>query len=242
MPKAPASDTDALILWALNNLGGGADRAAGSADHRIDSTSRAESDSEEFRLQFRLLEAKNGVLERLAKGADLERSLAHIARVVEEFIPAAMCSISVVDTDSNRLRHVASSRRGHGLESILDDVEISPRSAPCGIAAFRGEPVVVSECATGSPCPGYDEACAAAGFFSCSSQPILDRHGAVLGVLSLFVSSIQNSAEHDLRIVDAMSPLAMTAALSYNFRPQYEGAGRLSPLPLLKSQVVVSYR
>ena len=211
MPAETSSDTDALILWALNNLGGEAGRAMKPADYRIETAPRAKPNSNEFELQVRLLEAKNGILERMAKGANLERSLEHIALAVEGFIPDVMCSISILDLDSNRLRHVASSKRGHGLESILDDVEISPRSVPCGIAAFRREPVVVSECAAGSLCTSYDEACAASGFLSCSAQPILDQNGEVLGVLSLFNSSTQDTAERDLKIVDAMSPLARIA-------------------------------
>lgn len=135
-------------------------------------------------------ERQAAILERIATNAPLQGTLDELVDHVEDQIPGAIGSLLLMEADGRRLRYVA----GHGLPTSyhaqIDGIEVGASVASCGTAAYRREPVFVSDIATDPLWAGHRDVARTHDLRACWSTPILSRRrtsrSRVLGTFAVY--------------------------------------------------------
>src|SRR5207244_5457525 len=92
-----------------------------------------------------------------------------ICRLVEELASGSLSSILLVDPSANRLRHGAAPSLPGPYNEAIDGVAIGPFAGSCGTAAYRAEPVIVSDINTDPLWADYRDVALAHGLRACWS-------------------------------------------------------------------------
>ena len=91
-----------------------------------------------------LLRLQTEVLEAVACGTGLAVVADLLCRRAEALAPGVICSILTVDADGT-LHPLAGPSLPSSYSTPIDCLQMGPKAGACGTAAFRREPVVVSE-------------------------------------------------------------------------------------------------
>ncbi|HZU27727.1 MAG TPA: GAF domain-containing protein [Bryobacteraceae bacterium] len=160
----------------------------------------------------RLLEAENDVLRLIIDQAPLPAVLTQLVRMAEQHGSAGLlASILLLDEDGVHLRHGAAPTLAEGYNRAIDGIEIGPSVGSCGTAAFRGEPVVVTDIANDPLWADFKDLAALHGLRACWSTPIMSSRGQVLGTFALYYRRPTEPPAEDELIVQL---LTRTAALA----------------------------
>lgn len=166
----------------------------------------------ERRRSEELVRAQNKVLELVAASAPLSSILNKLALMVEEHSGTGVyASILLLDEDGMHLRHAAAPRLPMEYTAVIDGVAIGPVVGSCGTAAYRKEPVIVSDIATDPLWAEYRDAALAHGLAACWSTPILTVDGRVLGTFALYYT---HSHEPEPREQQLVQIITRTAAIA----------------------------
>lgn len=134
----------------------------------------------------RLQAGEREALEQLASGAPLERVLTVIVRFIEAIVPDAIASVLLLDETGARLHTGAAPNLPPAYTRAIDGADIGPRAGSCGTAAFRNQPVFVSDVTTDELWTQYRDLIAPYGLRACWSIPICTSEGRVLGTFALY--------------------------------------------------------
>ena len=148
------------------------------------------------------------LLEMIAKGAPLHAVLDRLIRLVEAQLSGIFGSILLLDEDRIHLRHGAAPSLAETYVRAIDGVSIGPNVGSCGTAAFRRQPVVVTDIEQDPLWANYRDLIAPYGYRSCWSTPILSNHGEVLGVFAMYSMSVRAPAPIETRLVDIVTHTA----------------------------------
>lgn len=179
--------------------------------HDITDRKRAEQAA---RQNAALLADLNDVLERIAAGMPLARTLDALLRVVEAQCPGMLTSILLLESDGVHVRHAAAPSLPAPFVQAIDGLPIGPRAGSCGTAAYRRETVVVDDIATDPLWDGYREPALAANLHACWSMPILDADGRVLGTFASYYREPRGPGDWERRVVEATTHTAAVAISS----------------------------
>ncbi|HSI96483.1 MAG: PAS domain-containing protein [Methylophilaceae bacterium] len=144
-------------------------------------------DITEYKRHGMLEETRLRMFERLTAGVTLNDVLQCIVEYVEDTHPDFVCSIMLVDKNIRCLRSgPASSSLSQEYLQAVDGIAIGPGVGSCGAAAWSRETTIVEDIRSHPYWAPYRSLALNAGFLSCWSEPILDSHGAVLGVFGIY--------------------------------------------------------
>jgi two-component sensor histidine kinase len=156
------------------------------------------------------------VLELAIQDQPLERIFDTLIRTVEDWsVSGVLGSILILDEDGKHLRHGAAPSLPAAYNSAIDGVEIGPQVGSCGTAAFRKEPVFVSDIETDPLWDDFRDLAREHGLRACWSIPILSGRGQVLGTFAMYHREPREPTEQDLELVKVT---IHTAALIINRR------------------------
>jgi len=114
----------------------------------------------------RLLAGEKRLLEMIARGDSRAPVLDALCRLVEALVSGSLSSILLLDPNTNSLRHGSAPSLPTRYAEAIDSLVIGPSVGSCGTAAYRGEPVVVSNIATDPLWADYRDLALADGPFS----------------------------------------------------------------------------
>jgi hypothetical protein len=155
--------------------------------------------------------AHNKVLELAIGDSPLEQTLGELIRIVESTSRTGVLgSILLLDQDGKHLRHGAAPSLPPAYTAAIDGAEIGPCAGSCGTAAYRGEPVFVTDIANDPLWAVYKEVALPHGLQSCWSTPIMTRGRKVLGTFAMYHREPREPTLRDLTLVDLVT---QTAAL-----------------------------
>ncbi|MDX6284499.1 MAG: hypothetical protein QOH03_5570 [Kribbellaceae bacterium] len=171
----------------------------------------------------RLFTSTRELLERLAVAAPLREVLDGLIRLIEEQSDHGMLgSVLLAEPGGRRLRSGAAPSLPDWYDEAIDGLEIGPSAGSCGTAAYRHEPVVVTDIDLDPLWDDFRDLARRAGLRACWSLPLL-TDGELVGTFAMYYPEPREPSEDD-RELAAM--FARTVALAIQ-RERQENA-RLS--------------
>ena len=158
-----------------------------------------------------LLSGEKRLLEMIARGDARASILDAICRLVEELASGSLSSILLLDSDAGCLRHGAAPSLPIPYTQAIDGIVIGPSVGSCGTAAYRAEPVIVSDIATDPLWANFRELALAHGLRSCWSTPILSSGGKVLGTFAIYYREPRRPTPVDHNLIEQITHLASIA-------------------------------
>ncbi|SNY72413.1 GAF domain-containing protein [Paractinoplanes atraurantiacus] len=160
----------------------------------------------------RLMAEHRALLEQIARQAPLTEVLDGMARSIEELAPEeVLVSVLLADPDGLHLRHGAAPSLPAFYNEAIDGIATGEGVGSCGTAAYRREPVIVTDIASDPFWADFRDLAGRAGLAACWSTPILARDGALLGTFAMYHRTPRVPREADLALARVF---AGTAALA----------------------------
>ena len=149
----------------------------------------------------RLLAAEARALKALSLGLPLEVVLEEVLFGLEAILPGALTSVNLLSPDGTHFQAGVGPSLPAAYNQALDGHPIGPSAGSCGTAAFRREPVIVSDIETDSLWADYRELALPHGLRACWSLPVLDTTGKVFATLAVYYREPQSPEPEDLTLV-----------------------------------------
>ena len=148
-----------------------------------------------------LQQLQNEILEAIARGAELKTIADLVCVRAERLAPGVLCSILTVD-DVGVVHPLAAPTLPENYSAALEGLRAGPRAGSCGTAAYRGEPVEVTDIETDPLWADYKTLALPLGLNACWSSPIKARDGRVVGTFAFYYRDKRGPADMERRIVE----------------------------------------
>src|SRR5438876_545793 len=158
-----------------------------------------------------LLGGEKRLLEMIARGDSLARILDALCRLVEELASGALSSVLLLDPKTNRLRHGAAPSLPIKYTEAIDGLVIGPCVGSCGTAAYRAEPVIVSDIASDPLWANFRDLALGHGLRACWSTPILSSADKVLGTFAIYYRAPRSPTPQEHELIEQITHLASIA-------------------------------
>jgi GAF domain-containing protein/ActR/RegA family two-component response regulator len=158
-----------------------------------------------------LLAGEKRLLEMIAKGNSLAMILDALCRLVEELSKGSLSSILLLDPDGKRLWHGAAPSLPKSYTDAIDGGFIGPAAGSCGTAAYRKEPVIVSDISQDPLWANYRDLALPHGLRACWSTPVLASDGRVLGTFAIYSREPRSPTPQQQNMIEQITDLASIA-------------------------------
>lgn len=122
-----------------------------------------------------------------------------------------LVSILLVSPDARTLRHGAAPDLPQSYTEGIDGGLIGPRAGSCGTAAYRREPVIVSDIATDPLWDRYRHLALEHGLRACWSTPVFSTAREVMGTFALYSRKSGVPTPEQRNLIEQMTHLAAVA-------------------------------
>jgi diguanylate cyclase (GGDEF)-like protein/PAS domain S-box-containing protein len=146
--------------------------------------------------------ARNQVLEMLAKGAPLDEVLESIVRYVERDNPQMLCCILLLDEEGRRLQFGAGPSLPDSFNMYAQGLDIGLGVASSGTAAFTGKRVIAEDLSSHPYWRQFREAAKQAGMRSCWSEPVYSSEKKLLGTFAVYQRQPHTPDKHELSAIE----------------------------------------
>jgi PAS domain S-box-containing protein len=158
-----------------------------------------------------LLGGEKRLLEMIARGDSRARILDALCRLVEELASGALSSVLLLDPKTSRLRHGAAPSLPIKYTEAIDGLVIGPCVGSCGTAAYRAEPVIVSDIASDPLWANFRDLALGHGLRACWSTPILSSADKVLGTFAIYYRQPRSPTPQEHELIEQITHLASIA-------------------------------
>ncbi len=190
-----------LSVSPIRNAGG---QVIGAAAIGRDITERERSE--------RLLQEQRRLLERIARSVPLTEILEEILLSIQACSQdGVLASILLLDGEGRRLLHGAAPNLPEEFCQAIDGTEIGPEVGSCGTAAYRREPVIVSDIEVDPLWLDFRDLALAHGLRACWSNPILGSENIVLGTFAMYYRQPRSPSAYDRTMLAIFSRITTLA-------------------------------
>ncbi len=151
------------------------------------------------------------VLAMVMAHAPLPEILATLCANVEQHHRGLLCSVLLLDADGTTLRHGAGPSLPKEYSQIIDGIRIGACAGSCGTAAYRRQPVIVSDIATDPLWADFRHLALPHGLRACWSTPIASQDGSILGTFAVYYREPRTPDEEHIEIIAHATHLAAVA-------------------------------
>jgi signal transduction histidine kinase len=151
------------------------------------------------------------ILEMIAASAPLGEILSDLVLLIEEQSADMLCSVLLLSSDGNHIRHGAAPSLPDEYVNAIDGAPIGPKKGSCGTAMFRGKQVIVTDILTDPLWDDYRALAAPIGVRACWSTPIMSARGKVLGSFAMYYRQPQTPTGDEARLTDVATHIAALA-------------------------------
>jgi len=155
-----------------------------------------------------LRDGESRILEMIARDAPLKEILERLVRVVEAQFAGMLCSVLLLDSDGQHVRHGAAPSLSRSYVDAIDGLSIGPQAGSCGTAMYRKVPVVVTDILQDPLWEQYRDVAEPYGLRSCWSTPILAHSGKVLGSFAMYYREPRTPNPAETRALEMATHLA----------------------------------
>lgn len=158
-----------------------------------------------------LLAGQNQILEMITTGASLENALTYLVHLVESQTEGMLASILLLDQAGLHLRHGAAPNLPAAYIKRLNGIPIGPQVGSCGTAAYRGEPIIVTDILTDPLWSDYRHLAAPFGLRACWATPIFSPRGNVVGSFAMYYREVRSPNQAELQLIGIATHVASIA-------------------------------
>jgi diguanylate cyclase (GGDEF)-like protein len=169
------------------------------------------------------------VLESVVLGRPLRSVLDLLCRRVEALAPEVVCSVLLIEKNGT-LTPIAGPSLPPAYVDALQGEPIGPRAGSCGTAAWRREPVEVTDIATDPLWADYRHLMPLLNMAACWSSPIIASSGDVVATFALYYRTPGSAPPFHRRMVEACVPLVRVALQNESNRTEIERLAYFDPL------------
>ncbi|HSN96997.1 MAG TPA: GAF domain-containing sensor histidine kinase [Candidatus Nanopelagicales bacterium] len=179
-----------------------------------------------------LLAGQNRILRMVASGEPLSRVLDELVRFMEAQSGEALCSVLLLDQDQDgdqkgkRLHMGAAPSLPDEYNSAIDGLLVGPTTGSCGASVFCRAPVIVTDVETDPLWEHFRTLALSHGLRACTSSPILDSSGEVLGTFAFYYRTPRRPSAWDFELIELSRDLAGIAIERTRFVTRLEEAIR----------------
>ncbi len=160
----------------------------------------------------KLIDSQKRALENILSGRPLAQTFDNLLSSLEDISPSGMsASILLLDDDGKHLLHLSAPALPSDYNKAIDGIEIGPSAGSCGTAAFRNEPVIVSDIANDPLWTPWRDLALSHGLHACWSTPIPSRTGGVIGTFALYSRTPRSPTADDRELIDLITRTAAIA-------------------------------
>ena len=188
------------------------------------STAPRMSDGDPQQIAEALSLLDKAVLEMIRAQQPLARVLESLCLKIEEQSPGLICSVLLVSPDGTTLRDAAAPGLPASYRLAIDGARIGPRAGSCGTAAYRQQPVVVTDIANDALWADCKQVALAHGLRACWSMPISSHDGAVLGTFACYYREPRAPEAYHLQLIDRATHLAGIAIEHHRAKTELRAA------------------
>jgi two-component sensor histidine kinase len=159
-----------------------------------------------------LLQAERDIIARIAIGGDIKDVLRDTIFIIEKPSEGAMlASILFISTDGKHLIEGAAPSLPQEYNAAIDGIAIGPVVGSCGTAAFRGEPVFVTDIANDPLWADFRDLALKHGLRACWSIPIRAADGRVLGTFANYYREPRTPTKHEMEVISMFAQASAIA-------------------------------
>jgi PAS domain S-box-containing protein len=151
------------------------------------------------------------VLAMVMAHAALPEILATLCANVEKHHSGLLCSVLLLDADGKTLRRGAAPSLPREYSQACDGIQIGPCAGSCGTAAYRRQPVIVSDIATDPLWADCRHLALPHGLQACWSTPIASQDGGILGTFAVYYREPRTPDKEHLQLISHATHLAAVA-------------------------------
>ena len=166
---------------------------------------QSEQHEEHFRTEQKRIQ------QMIASDAPLSEILSKLVLMIEGQSPEMICSILLLSSDGNHVRHAVAPSLPENYVKVIDGSPIGPKHGSCGTAMFRGQPVIVTDIATDPLWDEYRNFAWAIGVAACWSTPIMSSKGKVLGSFAMYYREPRTPNGDERHLTDVATKVAAQA-------------------------------
>jgi len=174
---------------------------------------QSEQHEEHFRTE------QKHIQQMIASDAPLSEILSKLVLMIEGQSPEMICSILLLSSDGNHVRHAVAPSLPENYVKVIDGSPIGPKHGSCGTAMFRGQPVIVTDIATDPLWDEYRNFAWAIGVAACWSTPIMSSKGKVLGSFAMYYREPRTPNGDERHLTDVATKVA-AQAIEHAARPR----------------------
>ena len=179
------------------------------ANHQLVGAVAVFNDITDLKTMERYVQGQQDVLALIAGGAPLAQSLAAMVKLVQSRDPTCMCNLSVLR--SGRLYGAAAVGLPAGFLEKVDGMPVGEGGSACGVAALRGQRVIVENTALDPLTKAFRDVLATHDLQACWSSPVLSVNGTVLAVFTIYHHAPCVPQPWQIQILDTAVRLARIA-------------------------------
>ncbi|MCY1067197.1 PAS domain-containing protein [Nannocystis sp. RBIL2] len=142
------------------------------------------------------------LLAMIVRGEPTSAILEGVVRLVESSASGLRASILLLDPETATMRHAAAVSLPRSYVERIDGTPIGPAAFACGTAAWRREPVFVTDIATDPLGALFREHALAHGLRACWSIPLLATDGRVLGAFGIYAGEPRGPGPFELELLE----------------------------------------
>ena len=169
------------------------------------------TDIEDRKRADALIAGEKRILEMIAKGQPLHRTLDALCHLVGKLSPGSLCSILLLDWAEHRVRHGAAPDLPDSYNQAMDGRVFKSSSGACARAARQAEQVIVPDIAYDPVWEDLRELPLSHGLKSCWSTPIFSQDGKAIGVFATYSSTPSMPTAYQLHLIDQLTDIVSIA-------------------------------
>jgi diguanylate cyclase (GGDEF)-like protein/PAS domain S-box-containing protein len=142
----------------------------------------------------KLIKLENEIFQLIHEGLPINELCCLVVNKIEQVLVETICSINLLDKEGKYLWSVAAPSLPIAYIEAIDGFEIGPTVGSCGSAAFFNKHIVVPDIENDPLWKDYVELARTYNLKACYSTPIRRTDGSVIGTISNYYHTVQESA------------------------------------------------
>ncbi|MCW8853851.1 MAG: ATP-binding protein [Gammaproteobacteria bacterium] len=183
-------------------------RAAYNKDGQADWLDGIIFDITSRKLIEKLDEKSLHVLEKIAKGSNINEILESLAFSIENIWPNIICSVLLLDYEKQCLLHGAAPSLPDFYNNAIHGLTIGEKVGSCGTAAYTGKPCIIDDVNTHPNWAAFINLTSKAGLRACWSYPILSANNSVLGTFACYYKEKRMPSDAEIQSIQRATYLA----------------------------------